>query len=236
MSNIYTFRKGLKCTTSHSLLALKNVNLGRCGFLQSFPMSLSGHTVKRFMPNVKVKGGYDFANGVDLSTYSADLVFSQEDNIVPEIPASYTIDWLYNQSGVKTIGFAMGYIVDKTNSKNSDRITNALNTWDMRGTTKNYPIAIEGISLEKDDYLNFQGFRNYVHPEHPFVEVEDNSSTYLYTLLDTGVHTYDLSDNIGDSLTTIQSDGELLLNDTVDANGVVVKSNKNNASGVFKSS
>ena len=235
MSNTYTFREGLKCTTSHSLLALKNVNLGRCGFLQSFPMSASGHTVKRFMPNVKVKSGYDFANGVDLSTYNADLVFSQEDNIVPEIPASYTIDWLYNQSGIKTIGFAMGYIVDKTNSKNSDRIANTSNTWDMRGTTKNYPIAIEGISLEKDDYLNFQGFRNYVHPEYQFVEVEDNSNTYLYTLLDTGVHTYDLSNHIGDSLTTIQNDGTLLLNDTVDANGVVVKSTKNNASGVFKS-
>ena len=235
ISNTYTFRKGLKCTTSHSLLALKNVNLGRCGFLQSFPMSVSGYTVKRFMPNVKAKSGYDFSKGVDLSTYSADLVFNQSDNVNTEIPASYTIDWLYSQSGKKTIGFAMGYIVDKTNSKNTDRIVNASNTWDMRGTTKNYPIAIESISLEKDDYLNFQGFRNYVHPEHQFVEVEDSSSTYLYTLLDTGVHTYDLSDNIGDGLTTIQSDGELLLNDTVDANGVVVKSNKNNASGVFKS-
>uniref|UniRef100_UPI00359FEC17 hypothetical protein n=3 Tax=Jeotgalibaca porci TaxID=1868793 RepID=UPI00359FEC17 len=234
ISNTYTFRKGLKCTTSHSLLALKNVNLGRCGFLQSFPMSVSGHTVKRFMPNVKAKSGYDFANGVDLSTYSADLVFSQEDNIVPEIPASYTVDWLYNQSGSKTIGFAMGYIVDKTNSKNSDRIANTSNTWDMRSTTKNYPIAIEGLSLEKDDYLNFQGFRNYVHPERPFVEVEDNSSTYLYTLLDTGVHTYDLSNNIGDSLKSIQNDGELILNDTVDASGVVVKSTKNNSSGIFK--
>lgn len=227
LTNSYTFTEGLKCTTSHGLEALKKVNLQNCGFMQSVAISLAGHTRKRFMPGVLPKGGFDFETGIDLDAYNTSLLFEVADNKVAGVAPSYYVDWLY-ASGVKKYGFAMGYIVDKTNTKHADRIALGGTMWDMRNTKKSYPVALKG-TLEVGDYRQFMGFRNYLSSEsvgvaNVFTTVKDYKSTYLYfhtpqsSTVSKRIH-----DKIGCDINLIQSDGVIAKNDIVVGKGITLK-------------
>lgn len=240
ISNIFTFTDGLKCTTAHGFKALKKVYVGNCGFLQSVALNLSGHNRKRFMPHVKAKEGFDFAQGIDLDEYTANLNFNAADLVDPLIPPSYYVDWLYDMEGNKKYGFSMGYIVDKTNSKNDSRISNAFTYWDMRSTKKSYPVAMGGVTLEEGEYRNFMGFRNYLPPEEVIGAnllniVKDKQDKYIYISVDRKVLGFnkEVSESVGKDVTLLQSENITLLNETVDSEGVVFNST-GSGSGVIK--
>ena len=242
ISNTFTYTNGLKCTTSHALTALKKQSFLQCGFLQSVAINpLSGHTRKRFMPNVLPKSGFNFASGVDLDTYATSLLFTDADYVTPTIPPNHYIDWLYDGFGNKAYGFTMGYIVDKTNSKNSDRLANTVNGWDMRNSKKSYPNAIEGITLQAGQRLNFEGFRNYVSPVEVgeatnLTIVKDRKDTYIYidmNKISNGLNKQ-LHDAIGKSVYLIQNENLTLLNDTVDSDGIVFNATSVLSNGIIK--
>lgn len=240
LSNTFTFTYGGKCTTSHGFLALKPVSVANCGFLQSYSLTASNHTRKRFMPNVASKNGFDFPSGVDLDAYDTDTNFDDADLIDPNVPPSYYVDWLYNSNGDKAYGFSLGYIVDKTNSKNADRVANTTRYWDMRGTTKSYPVAIRGLEFSPGDYMSFQGFRNYITPEEVgnaenLNVVKDKKDTYVYTHFTEQVSGEKklLPNDLGKEAELVQGDLSLM-NDVVDTNGVTINTSSALSHGVIK--
>lgn len=240
VSNIFTYGKGLNCTTSHGLKMLKKVTLGRSGLIQSGPMTLENHTLRRWLPNVKSKSGISFAGGVNMNTYNTDLYFNPSDFTTAGIPPNHSVDWLSGPDGERKIGFSMGYITDKTNSKNEDRVANTNIAWDMRRTGKIYPVATEG-TFEAGEYINFAGFRNYLHPEEAgediaVVRVQDAKDTYLYVDLGSKVTARSIPEPVaaGKEIQLVQSLGLSTVNETVDSEGVVVSSSANNANGVIK--
>jgi hypothetical protein len=240
LSNTFTYGEGLKCTTSHSMKVLKKAKFGRCGFLQSVALNaISGHTRKRFMPNVNVKNGFDFANGIDLDAYNTTLFFRPVDCVDPTIPPNHHVDWIYF-NGVKKYGFTMGYIVDKTNSKNANRV-NSPYVWDMRNTKKSYPIVIEDTTLEAGAYMNFMGFRNYLSPEEVgeatcINSVKDRKDVYMYVDFNKQVTAFNqqMRNEIGKSISFLQGENYTQLNDVVDSAGVVFSVNSTLGNSVLK--
>src|SRR5699024_9719098 len=112
IKNTYTFTKGLRASTSHSLTAIKTVSLGRCGFLQAIAPSLSGHKTIRTMPSVSVDG-FTFDVGQDLTNYNSNLVIDDSNLKDSSVPPAYYTDWLVDSANNRKYGFSMGYIVDK---------------------------------------------------------------------------------------------------------------------------
>ena len=227
IKNIYTFTKGLRISTSHSLTAIKPVSLMRCGFLQAVAIGLSGHKTIRTMPGVSVDG-CTFDVGQDLTDYNTNLLITDghlKDSITP--PSYYT-DWLVDSENNRKYGFSMGYIPDKTNSKNSDRLQNSSIYWDLRSSRKSYPVAVEGITLEAGEYLSFSGFRQYLTPESNDVTnfiVRDTRDAYVYSDYSSAQNHVEVSSNrdIGKKIEVLQSENYTSVNDSVDVSGVVYK-------------
>ena len=229
IGNTYTFTKGLKCTTSHGIKALKKVRMGQCGFLQSVQIALSGHDRIRYMPGINL-ANYNFNVGVNLNDFTTNELIKNAQLVDPTTPPSHYIDWLKDSNGNKKYGFSMGYVVDKTNTKNTDRLNNTSTYWDLRNTRKSYPIAIENLTLEAGDYISGQGFRNYLVGEEVGEAinanvVSDAKDSYLYLMFDSAREGYekDMSADIGKKISLIQTSGVDLINDTVDSAGVIVK-------------
>ncbi|WP_277680085.1 hypothetical protein [Gracilibacillus dipsosauri] len=224
ISNNYTFTKEGKCLVSGSIKALKKVFLGECGFMQSVALNLSNHTLKRYMPNVLVRDGIDFKNIQDMTNYDATRVFSAPYLEDPNKPPNRYVDWLYNGND-KKYGFSMGLIVDKSNTKNSDRVTNINGYyWNMRNTKKSYPVVIFDITLNEGEYLSFLGYRNYLTPTQATIEniVQDKKDTYIIVDYHNTVigENINLNDLIGKSVEVIDSENFTLLNDVIDSEGV----------------
>ena len=222
IGNSYTFTKGLDCTTSHTLRALKRFDTKRSGFLQSAP--LDGN-VKRTMTGIDV-AGFNFAIGVDLSTYNSNLLIEDSQLKQVGIPPSHYTDWQMDDTGKRKYGFSLGYIVDKTNSKNTDRVANTDVYWDLRSTKKSYPVAINEMSLNVGDYLSFAGFRQYLLPKNEVsnhVVVRDNRDTYVYADFNqsSSYSNVVLDSALGKEIEVIQSNAYTQLNDVVDLSGVV---------------
>ncbi|WP_379215151.1 hypothetical protein [Paenibacillus sp. GCM10012303] len=227
LSIVYTFRKGGRCHISHNFKALQKLQVMDCGFLQSMPMSLSGHTLSRYMPDVKIKSGQDFQNIVDMTGYSMNLVYGPSDYADPAKPPNRYVDWLRDGSGLGKVGFTMGYIVDKTNSKNADRAAQTSRGWDMRSTRKSYPIAMSGLILNAGDYKTFMGYRNYLSPVEAgqatnLSVVQDDKDTYVYIdyhVPVTGAN-LKLPEHIGKTVSVIDHVNFTLHNDIVDSDGI----------------
>ena len=239
LGNVYKYTKGLKCTTSHSMLALKKFRTGQCGFLQAIQIFLSGHSQVRYIPGITYPG-LDFEAGLNLTNLTSNILIKPEHLNNASIPPSHYTDWLIDGSGNKKYGFTMGYIVDKTNSKNSDRVSNTSNYWDLRTTKKSYPIAIENKTLEAGDYLNFMGFRNYLVGEEVgkatnLNVVKDEKDTYLYAQFTApNTESKNLVDGLGAGIEAIQSANLVSLSDTVDAFGMTLKASTTKAHGIYK--
>lgn len=240
LNNTFMYSTGLKCTTTHSLTVLEKINLGRSGFLQSGPLELTGHHLKRYMPNVKEKSGFDFGNGVDMLNYSTSLYYTSTDYADPNVPPNHYVDVLIADTDDKRkYGFAMGYIVDKTNSKNSDRVENTTISWDMRATKKSYPVAVEGI-FEVGSYLTFTGFRNYLIEDDLKDDtivnvVKDAKDTYVYMQSNKiTIVKKELEKEIGKRIDLLQNESLQNLNEMVDGNGVVARALTNKSSGIIK--
>lgn len=239
LSNTFTFTKGLDCTTTHSLYASKKTLLGRCGFIQSGPLSLENHLLKRYMPNVKVKSDIDFGDGVDMTNYSTSLTYQTSDYIDPTMPPNHYVDWLLDATNNRKYGFVMGYIVDKTNSRNADRLANAPISWDMRSTKKSYPVAFEG-TIEEGTYLAFKGFRNYLSAFNVgkatlLTSIKDAKDSYVYADFNQKLVTKkEMEDDLGKETSIVQSQNVSILNEIVDGNGIVLSATENLASGIVK--
>jgi hypothetical protein len=243
ISNTFTFTKGCKCTVASSIKALKKVFLGVSGLLQSVGLDAASHTLKRYMPNVLPKSGVDFKNIHDMSSYSQNNFYYLEDLTDQTKPPNRYVDWLY--SGVnKVVGFTMGYIIDKTNSKNSDRlsaqITGGSNKyyWDMRSTKKSYPTAVSSVTLEVGQYLSFMGYRNYIAPTEAtnINIVDDAKDTYIYIDYHQSVtgKNIELTKHIGKTVTILDSENFTLLNNVVDSEGVTFNVSNNYGYAVLK--
>lgn len=227
LSIVYTFRKGGNCHISHNFKALQKLKILDCGFLQSMPMSFTGCTLKRYMPNVKSKNGFDFKNIVDMTGYNTNLVFSSSDYLDPAKPPNRYVDWLRDSFGNGKVGFTMGYIVDKTNSKNADRLVQTPKGWDMRSTKKSYPIAMSGLTLNAGDYKTFMGYRSYLSPAEVgnatnLSVVRDDTDTYVYIDYHESVSGayFKFPEDIGKSVSVIDSENFTLHNDVIDSDGI----------------
>jgi hypothetical protein len=235
----YTFSKGCNCLISHSIKALKKVALGACGFLQSVALGLSGHTLKRYMPNVLAKSGIDFKNIADMTSYSTTLQFSNGDLINPSKPPNRYSDWLFDGSNNKKYGFSMGYVTDKTNSKDADRLSQVNGYyWDMRSTKKSYPTAILNQTLNAGDYKTFLGYRSYLTPTVAtnVNVVKDKKDAYVFIDYHQNVNggNVKLNDFIGKTITVVDSENYTLLNDVVDADGVTFNISNNYGYAILK--
>jgi hypothetical protein len=239
----YVFGDKGSLVINHNFRALKKITISNCGFIQSFPMALSGHKIYRYLPNVLPKSGVDFKTLVDMSAYTQSLVFGSADYINPSIPPNRHIDWLQNTTtGAKKVGFSMGYFVDKSSAKNSDRVVNTPSGWDMRNTTKSYPIAMTGLTLNPGDYKNFICYRNYLSPNWKsnatdFYIVKDKKDTYVYIDYHTAVsfESIKLNDYIGKSITVVDKSTDFTVhNDIIDADGVIFSVGNNYGYAVLK--
>lgn len=241
MANTYTYTKGLRCLINSGLLALKKHTSLSYGVVQNGLVGITGYTTKKFMPNVKVKSGHDFAAGVNMASYSSDLDFTASDNVDAEIPPSHTIDWIYTAGGVRKYGFALGYIVDKSNTKNDTRLASCSTLWNIRSTDKSYPLATGQTTYEAGDYGNFIAFRNLTTDAEAgaataVIKVKDKAATYLYIDYNSAADyaTVPLDECVGQSITVLQSKNFTLLNDIVDANGLLFNITDTTGSAVLK--
>jgi hypothetical protein len=228
----YVFGSGGSMVVHHNYRALKKHSILYCGFVQSAVMALTGYKVKRYMPNVLPKSGFDFKSIVDLTTYDQSLIYTTADLIDPTIPPNRIVDWLVDSSaGTRKIGFTIGYVVDKSNSKHSDRIANsAARLWDMRDTYKIYPNALNGETFNVGDYLNFIAYRNYLSPNivpsdvTNFNMVKDKKDTYVYIDYHGTVSfkNINLDEHVGKSITVLEKNADFTLhNNIVDADGII---------------
>jgi hypothetical protein len=227
----YVFGDKGSVVIHHNYRALKKHSILHCGFIQSAVMEKTGYKVLRYMPNVLPKGGYDFKTPVDLTSYNQSLIYTSTDLLDPTIPPNRTVDWLVDSTtGVKKAGFTMGYIVDKSNSKNSERIANsASRLWDMRDTLKNYPNAIQGKTYNVGDYLNFICYRSYLSPNWVpdatnFNVIKDKKDTYVYIDYHTSVSfkNIPLDEHVGKDITVLEKSSSFTVhNSIVDADGVL---------------
>ena len=194
------------------------------------------------MPNVKSKDGLDFANGFDLDSYNVNTNIYDSDLVDPTVPPSHYVEWVYDSEGNKKWGFSMGYIVDKSDTRNDRRMANSGTLWDLRDTKKSYPVAMGYITLEAGEYKHFMGFRNYLSPSETgdavaLNVVRDHKDTYVYADFSgsqvTGLSKL-LDKDIGKNITLVQGENLTVLNDTVSSDGVVVSTSATTGNGVIK--
>jgi hypothetical protein len=225
----YNFKEKGSVLINHNIRILKKVSMGDCGFVQYFPIGLSGHILTRYLPNSLTNGGYNFKNIVDMTSYSSNLIFTSAYYENSNIPPHRNIDWAVNSStSVKKVGFAFGYLPDKSSGKHAQRLINTPRAWDMRGTKKSYPIALTGLTLEPGQYFNFTAYRNYLSPNWKpnatdFYIVQDKKDVYVFIDYHQSVsfENIKLDNYIGKSISVVESENFTIVNDIVDADGVI---------------
>ena len=126
ISNTYTYTKGLACTIYGSLRALKKMTTTNWDGIQA--ILLNSATTRRYLPNVKVKSGYDLHSGVDMSGWNQNVSYLATDLEDAAIPPNHYVEWIMS-GGNKTYGFSAGYIPDKTAGANAARIANNTRLW-----------------------------------------------------------------------------------------------------------
>lgn len=234
MSNTFNFNDNGRCTTSHAIRALQKVLMGMSGVLQSVGLEHPTYTVKRYIPNLGVVNGFDFTQPFNLASYNTSNQIVKSNLIEETKPLDRYIDYIVDGSNNVELAFSMGHIVDKTNSRYEDRLTNISSIyWDFRNTKKSYPNVIHNKILNEGDYLNFAGYRNYFVPDKGVInsnKVQDNETTYIYIdcLNKVNYKSTEFSELIGSKLEVVSSKGFELKSNIVDANGInyVITENK----------
>lgn len=225
MSNTFHYYDKGKCTTSHGIRPLQKVLMGRTGVLQSMPLEHPSLPSYRFVPNLSTVGSVDFTKPIDLSSYNtSNLVYRA--NLIDETkPTDRYIDYIKNGEN-PVLAFTMGHVVDKTNSKYSDRLANVPNIlWDFRSTKKSYPTVLENKIIDVGEYFNFQGYRNYYIPKNGVINsntVIDSQSTYIYidAMNEASFKATNFSELIGSQVEVVVSSGFDLKTNIIDSNGL----------------
>ncbi|WP_434795909.1 hypothetical protein [Staphylococcus equorum] len=225
MSNTFHYYDKGKCTTSHSIRPLQKVLMGRTGVLQSVLLDHPSLPSYRFVPNVSTVGSVDFTQPIDLSSYNTSSFIYREHLIDETKPVDRYIDYIKNGE-TPVLAFTMGHIVDKTNSKYSDRLANIPNIlWDFRSTKKSYPTVLENKIIDVGEYFNFQGYRNYYIPKNGVINsntVVDSQSTYIYidAMNEASFKATNFSELIGSQVVVVASSGFDLKTNIIDSNGL----------------
>lgn len=225
LTNTYTMTARGKCLVSSTLKALTNVDLLATGFIQYTAMVRAGQTLFRYIPGVVAKSGYDFSNLVDMTSYAATILFGPGDYLDAAKPPNRVVDVL-KASGVTMAGFTTGYIPDKTNSKNTDRVSLPV-SFESRSTKKVYPTAVGPVSLLAGAYRTVEAYRNYTPP--PTITgatninvVQDAQDTYVFLDFHANVTAQSVAvpARMGAGITVLESRNFTLLGDVVDGEGV----------------
>ncbi|WP_411842165.1 hypothetical protein [Salinicoccus sp. HZC-1] len=239
ISNTYTYYEAGKCLTTHSIYALKTVLLRRTGVLQSVALRHPTSAVYRYVHNVDTVNGINFKAPINLTNYATTCNVERDNLIDSTKPVDRYVDYIGSSSN-KIIAFTMGHVIDKTNSKHSDRMGNIPNVfWDFRSTKKSYPTVLENKVLQSGDYYNFQGYRDYYIPKSSTENSNissDKSADYIYIDEQSSSSFKALKDEslIGKELELIDSRGFTLLSDVVDSQGIAYRTTGDNAYGVVK--
>lgn len=231
LSISYVFTDKGSLMIHHNFRVLSKVTIGECGFIQAIPMSLTGYKVWKYIPNVLPTNGIDFKTPVDMSAYNTTVLFGITDCIDSNIPVNRVVDWLKDSStGARKLGFTMGYIPDKSDSKYTARIANSSGQlWEVRNTKKTYPCAMRSLTLNTGDYKNFICYRNFISPEWDanatgFHIVKDKKDVYVFIDYHTNASfaNIKLDGHEGKTITVFEKSADFTVhNDIVDADGVI---------------
>ncbi len=236
----YIYTKGCNCFISHTVTTLKKITFGNCGFIQSIVIAGNEKNVYRYLPNVKAKSGIDFGTLYDMGTYKSDLRLFASDFINPSIPPNRCVDWVGSDRDKKDYGFVMGYVVDKTDGSNGERVKNG-GGWDLRKTKKSYPIALTKLTLDPGVSKSFSCYRNWISGEKVedaslFNIVKDKKDIYVYIDYhkDVAFKNFALDEYLGRNIEIVESKNFTLHNDTVNADGVLFSINNNYGYAILK--
>ena len=239
MSNTYSYYEPGKCLTTHSIYVLKTVQMGRTGVLQSVALQHPTSAVYRYVHNVDTVSGINFKSPINLADYNTTCYVLREHLINNTKPVDRYVDYIGSGSN-KLIAFSMGHVIDKTNSKQSDRMANIPGVlWDFRSTKKSYPTVLENKILQAGDYYSFQGYRDYYIPKSSTLNSNvssDKSADYIYIDEQSSGSFKALKDEslIGKELELIDSRNFTLLSDVADSQGIAYRTSGSNAYGVIK--
>lgn len=163
VTNVFTFTAGGRCRVRSELTAIKKTQLGACGFVQSVALQKSGATIKRYLPGVGTIGGLNWGAGVDLASHSADQVVTSANLLSATVPPIFSLDRVI-ESSATTFGFALGYLpFTADDTSNAARLAaTPSNLWDLRGTDKSYPTALNTRVLNPGDRATAESFRVYL--------------------------------------------------------------------------
>lgn len=238
----YEFKKDGTCIVNHNITALRKIVLGNCLFIIMSPLiTIDGHTLYRYMPNVVAKSGIDFANIEDMTNYNTSINYGIDDLVDVTIPPHRSIEWLEDSEGNKVFGFTIGYLIDKSDAKNSSRLANVTQLWEMRDTKKVYPGAFEG-EMNIGDYYNFICYRKALNVSEysdltAFYKIESGNDIYIYidchdTVANKSVK---LNEYIGREITVLESNDNFTLHNTiVDEYGILFSVVNNYGYAVLK--
>lgn len=245
MENIYIYTAGLDCVIESTVEALKKMASENYGAVQAICIGRTGYVTKRFMPGVKPKEAvnaqtgekavFDFAHGVDMQQYNDffsasaqnGLRFGPADCVEESLPPNHNSDWIYNTSGNRTYGFAMGVFPDQTDAGNTARRQSCGDYWFMSQTKKSYPFVTGKTVFNPGESRTFKAFRNYLDPAasgsaSAVIRVKDDGAEYIY--IDgagpVSGETVKLPGLEGKTVTIVQSESFELLTDTVGTDGL----------------
>ncbi len=205
------------------------MNIGNCGFVQAVIPQLTGHSPFRYLPHVKENEGYDFSYLTDISTYDISLSFRRSADLLEEgrLP-DRIVSWLIDDAtSKKNIGFVMGYLPDKSDTRDDVRTHNVNDMlWDLRSTRKMYPVALGGggMALDQGDYFSVIAYRNYLSSDNQSETLTDaytvRSGNDLYVFIDThennNFESWKVPDFVGFNVSVVDmSDNFMLYSDEI---------------------
>lgn len=136
VESVYRFNGGGSASVDVNLTEMTPTALSATGLVQSVRLE---YPATRYVPGVKPIAGFDWTEGVDLSTYAVSQKVTTADLHNPLIPPVMSVDVRSD------VAFVLGIHPWKPGpTKASERVAEApTNMWDLRSTGKSYPTVIE---------------------------------------------------------------------------------------------
>lgn len=160
----------------------KEINLDYAGFMQATAPNTTYPKLKLYMPKVKpyVDGAktWDFRNieNYDTGTSQFQITESYWEDILS--PPERAIEFLCDASGIKKVGFSMGYDLTKGVGAIREDLVNS--AWYLLPSRKMYPKAIDSKlnPFTANQWYSMIGYRIFFNAENP--NMGGASSLYHY--------------------------------------------------------
>lgn len=220
----YEFYGFGNCKISTTLAFLKDKRITTIGFLQSVPII---GDVTRYIPGLKPFDGFDFSAGVNLADYNINYNVETKDLLEFGKPP------LFYRDSSEMVDYSMGYLPVEL-AKDDTRLQKTSTFWDLRGTKKSYPVALNWKSnpIQAGTVFQLTGFRAYKPSSSDGVylhSVDFGNEIYLY------IHTKDASNfvskqaavPIGSKFEVVRIQGIDFKSETIGAAGIVFSSKAN---------